>query len=653
MEHKIVCKVRFIKEKEEREFTWSDGAATFQPYTLGKMQCDGFERHTRQARMCLQDLADLHRQPKGRAAIGQKCLELATAGFHLYNLIFDEQGTAKDVRRWLQGITRDAEGVETLEIVSESQPWFVPWNVVYDRNPHREVFPDPVVAPDRYQPFWGIQYNLCGGLTVDPLRQMRFPCAPHVLLVLDPEVLESLRGYPDPGGRKPNQERLLLDFLEEHGLTENRVGTRAQLADALAERRPQMIYWLGHARPDALYLGAEKITLPELGDFLRAICNDGESSGGLVFLNACTTAQAGDLGSFLEAFHKAGYSGLIATESQTIDTFANPFGLAILDGFLYQGHPIGGLLSGLRQGNLPLGLLYGTYMAPNLKVPPPTKSKPDDTEPAPVSPTVPTDRTGTTLQKDESPPSPTALPLPAKPYLPLSPFGPEHRALFAGRDEDVVRFASLLGDGVTRILVLHGESGVGKSSFLRAGVIPYLEGDCIGYRFLRDSAAGPDQGVTSSVMFIRSTNDLAGQLAGVLSRFSVSPLRYRNPAGRDVEVDLPDLVARIVGSATPVEPPALRAALLADRSLASRILDRMARELAKTMVLVIDQAEEIFTLHQGPEDASRAWALEALGRLAAGSGDYKVIVSMRTEYLGSSRVDLQACKLEYSIVSPK
>src|SRR5262249_48169347 len=153
-----------------------------------------------------------------------------------------------------------------------------------------------------------------------------------------------------------------------------------------------------------------------------------------VFLNACMTAQAGDLGSFLEAFHAARYSGLIATESLTIDTFANPFGLAILDGFLYQGHPIGSLLSRLRKGNLPLGFLYGTYCPPDLKVPQLPESKP--TEPAPVNPMVPTGQAGMPLKKDEPLPRPTDLPLPAKPYLPMSPFGPEHRALFAGRDDD-------------------------------------------------------------------------------------------------------------------------------------------------------------------------------------------------------------------------
>src|SRR5262249_9648662 len=156
-------------------------------------------------------------------------------------------------------------------------------------------------------------------------------------------------------------------------------------------------------------------------------------------------------------------------------TFANPFGLAVLDGFLYQGHSIGELLARLRRKNLPLGLLYGTYCPPNLQVPRRTELGTSGPEATPGSQIVDADQPGKPLKP---PPGASEPPLPPEPYLPLSTFGPEHRALFAGREEDVVRFASLLGDHVTRMLVLHGESGVGKSSFLRAGVIPYLERDC-------------------------------------------------------------------------------------------------------------------------------------------------------------------------------
>ena len=61
-------------------------------------------------------------------------------------------------------------------------------------------------------------------------------------------------------------------------------------------------------------------------------------TGGLVFLNACRTAESGDLGSFLKTFHNAEFSGLIATEEQTLDSFANPFGLGVLEQFFTPGN---------------------------------------------------------------------------------------------------------------------------------------------------------------------------------------------------------------------------------------------------------------------------------------------------------------------------
>jgi hypothetical protein len=67
----------------------------------------------------------------------------------------------------------------------------------------------------------------------------------------------------------------------------------------------------------------------------------------------------------------------------------------------------------------------------------------------------------------------SAVPLPAGPYPGLRPFEPNEWAIFFGRepmiDEVVTRLLS------RQIVVVHGSSGCGKSSLIRAGVLPRLE----------------------------------------------------------------------------------------------------------------------------------------------------------------------------------
>src|SRR5262249_15109913 len=161
-----------------------------------------------------------------------------------------------------------------------------------------------------------------------------------------------------------------------------------------------------------------------------------------------------------------GMCGLIATEHQTIDTFAAPLGLDFLDAFLARGEPLGPVLHRLR-GRVPLGLLYAAYCPPDIYVVLPGGGAAagvaiDEVKPA----------DGVVLG---SQPARQLPPLPERPYRSLQYYDVADRALFTGRDADVRRFARLLDAAGTRLLVLHGESGVGKSSFLRAGVIPYLE----------------------------------------------------------------------------------------------------------------------------------------------------------------------------------
>src|SRR5262249_26675801 len=147
-------------------------------------------------------------------------------------------------------------------------------------------------------------------------------------------------------------------------------------------------------------------------------------------------------------------------------------------------------------------------------------------------------------------------------YRPLSPYDREDRALFTGRDADVTAFGDLLDDGSGRLLLLHGEPDVGKSSFLRAGVIPYVEDYGVGYRALRDRR--PDETGSGSaangetrnggaeadeaVLAIRSSPDPVGQIAEALCAFCAQPYSYTTPTGKTVSIDLPGILRSGSGS---------------------------------------------------------------------------------------------------------
>ena len=63
--------------------------------------------------------------------------------------------------------------------------------------------------------------------------------------------------------------------------------------------------------------------------------------------------------------------------------------------------------------------------------------------------------------------------MPLEPFKGLRPFYEEDAEYFCGRDEDVEAVMNMLL--VHRLTILHGVAGVGKTSFLWAGVAPAMK----------------------------------------------------------------------------------------------------------------------------------------------------------------------------------
>jgi hypothetical protein len=345
---RIVCRLHVNEQAQSVEFTWSEGSASFKPYALFGLQVTHFRENIREARARLLSLVEHHAQPRDRRdpvacrpacfvrcvpiACRRACFELAQVGHNLYNQVFCRAARdgehVEEIAEWLREATRSHQ-VESMEFVCDGQPWFAPWNVIYDEEPEESAFEMGDGGRKWLEPFWGIRYNVCGGQAVNPLRRMPLPAKPQVLVVIDPIVLADLEAYAE---QDDTTQRSRLDgFLSGHGLVP--ITSPSELAKALKERRPHIIYWLGHAEPDVLRLGGELIDLFDLGNLLRNMKRVPGQTGGLVFLNACRTAVPAGLGSFLETFHEAEFSGLIGTEAQTLDSFANPFGLGVLERF--------------------------------------------------------------------------------------------------------------------------------------------------------------------------------------------------------------------------------------------------------------------------------------------------------------------------------
>lgn len=212
---------------------------------------------------------------------------------------------------------------------------------------------------------------------------------------------------------------------------------------------------------------------------------------------------------------------------------------------------------------------------------------------------------------------------PEEPYRELDFYTAADQALFCDRSTEVEDCIQLFSQYQTKVLLLHGSSGSGKSSFLRAGLIPRLRrvAEPPGYAFLPDH-----EGV------IRCSDDpvrvVAKQVLDAVASAGTETIRQSRPVRQLLE-SAPLLSQDCLASASSLS---LLEALLNSLSLL-RLLVR------KTVVLVVDQAEEVLT-HPRNKDCIDAF-FRFIEEIYLRDFDVRLIISLRTEYYGRFRNHLQ------------
>ena len=385
----------------------------------------------------------------------------------------------QEVRDWLQ-----TANPERLEIIGDALA--LPWSVLYDQPPNQGGFGGDEV----WQPFWGRRYNLIGGRRVQWLRGRELPAQPNVALALDP-------GWR---GQLPAEEqKRLADFIDGHALAV--AESRQALTDIFQSKEVDLLYVCGRAEGGGVRLGNDVLSASALDGVVTAQ-RDGEAASGqtLVILNPSSDGDGGAAGgNLLSAFERFSGVGLIGAWQPVAAATANRCGLDLLQALAYDGQTVSQALAALRQRLPVAGLVYFASCPPDVRTAP----------------------GGTEVSAGALPPPLPALaepvPLPDEPYQPLMPLDETTAPLLVGREFDIAQAAGVFDDGATRLLLVHGLPGVGKSSLLRAGVVPYLEERCVGYRVLRSRGEGEDAEPTAELDYpilpIRATSDLAGQLA--------------------------------------------------------------------------------------------------------------------------------------------
>lgn len=453
-----------------------------------------------------------------------------------------------------------------IRILSNSTPLLThPWEFLYDSR--QAVF--PATVPET--PILRTPRAVLPGQALTPQHPIR------LLLVGASPTDEPILNY--------HEEMQSIEALaRDAGLTVETLphATAKLLQTRLETLKPHVVHFMchGYVHADGAGLKLEdrrQQTHLVGGEQLCRLLSPAQPR--LVVLNACYSAQmlrTQERNVLALVLLSAGIPAVVAMQHRVPDQAALVFGQSLFSALL-QGVPLERAFQAGRHALLVAGgLLERHFTTPTLYL---------------------ATQEGGRLVEAATDPHDVARPGNTRsPFLYLSSFSQKDSALFFGRSKAIEALVSRVA--THRMLVIHGKSGVGKSSLLQAGVV-------------QSSAA---------------------RLYLLISiRFIAEPLRALTEA---LERTLQTLPAQDDGAAPPAPPQrsALGGDLHTEAVDISALIRRLQALSKRTILLVLDQFEELFILLSEEE---RARFLEVLHSLYMDSSlRLRIVLVIREDFLG-------------------
>lgn len=187
--------------------------------------------------------------------------------------------------------------------------------------------------------------------------------------------------------------------------------------------------------------------------------------------------------------------------------------------------------------------------------------------------------------------------LPPRPYPGLRPFEKKEWPIFFGRERMADAIVKVLVD--KHLLVVHGDSGCGKSSIVRAAVLPRLEQE--------NARAGLRWRTCTALPRETPLLNIAEALAGLDGTDPNSQRTIELRRALNFGQDAPAAIARILGA-----------------------------DSSNNICILIDQFEELFSQarRHGPEEAKLLTQFLIAAHLQPQPGLY-IVLTMRSEFLGA------------------